>query len=110
MNAVLEQGAEGFGFAVVQPRFDGHELCTDQPWVQGMRDQAPFHPTAAGELTGGGLSTVDVYRRRSGRCPLCGQVCRPGRLWSPGGRSGPEPGPPGCREEGGSVVAVPERA
>jgi lysophospholipase L1-like esterase len=50
MNAVLEQGAEAFGFAVVQPRFDGHELCTDQPWVQGMRDQAPFHPTAAGEL------------------------------------------------------------
>jgi lysophospholipase L1-like esterase len=50
MNAVLEQGAEGFGFAVVQPRFDGHELCTDQPWVQGMRDPAPFHPTAAGEL------------------------------------------------------------
>jgi hypothetical protein len=34
----------------VQPRFDGHELCTDQPWVQGMRDPAPFHPTAAGEL------------------------------------------------------------
>ena len=50
MNAVLEQGAQGFGYAVVQPRFDGHELCTDQPWVQGMRDTAPFHPTAAGEL------------------------------------------------------------
>jgi len=50
MNAVLEQGAQGFGFAVVQPRFDGHELCTEQPWVQGMRDPAPFHPTAAGEL------------------------------------------------------------
>ena len=33
-----------------QPQFDGHELCTDQPWVQGMRDPAPFHPTAAGEL------------------------------------------------------------
>ena len=31
-------------------QFDGHELCTDQPWVQGMRDPAPFHPTAAGEL------------------------------------------------------------
>jgi lysophospholipase L1-like esterase len=50
MNAVLEQGAQAFGFAVVQPRFDGHELCTEQPWVQGLRDQAPFHPTAAGEL------------------------------------------------------------
>jgi lysophospholipase L1-like esterase len=50
MNAVLEQGARGFEFSVVQPRFDGHELCRDQPWVQGMRDPAPFHPTAAGEL------------------------------------------------------------
>jgi lysophospholipase L1-like esterase len=50
MNAVLQQGAQGFGFTVVQPRFDGHELCTEQPWVQGMRDSAPFHPTAAGEL------------------------------------------------------------
>ncbi len=50
MNAVIEQGARGFGFAVAQPRFGGHELCTDQPWVQGMRDPAPFHPTAAGEL------------------------------------------------------------
>jgi lysophospholipase L1-like esterase len=50
MNTVLEQGAQGFGFSVVQPSFDGHELCTDQPWVQGMTDPAPFHPTAAGEL------------------------------------------------------------
>jgi lysophospholipase L1-like esterase len=50
MNTVLEQGAEGFGFGVVQPRFDGHELCSDESWVQGMTDPAPFHPKAAGEL------------------------------------------------------------
>ena len=48
MNAVLEQGAQGFGFSVVQPRFDGHELCSDEPWVQGMTDPAPFHPTGGG--------------------------------------------------------------
>jgi lysophospholipase L1-like esterase len=50
MNTVLEQGAQGFGFSVVQPRFDGHELCSIEPWVQGMSDPAPFHPKAAGEL------------------------------------------------------------
>jgi lysophospholipase L1-like esterase len=50
INAVLEQGAEAFGFSVVQPRFDGHELCATQPWVQGLGDPAPFHPAAAGEL------------------------------------------------------------
>lgn len=50
MNAVLRQGAEAFGFTVVRPRFEGHELCTGQSWVQGMGDPAPFHPRAAGEL------------------------------------------------------------
>jgi lysophospholipase L1-like esterase len=50
MNAVLEQGAEAFGFTSVRPHFEGHELCTRQPWVQGMSDPAPFHPSAAGEL------------------------------------------------------------
>ncbi len=50
MNTVLDQGAQGFGFSVVEPGFTGHELCTDQSWVQGMTDPAPFHPRAAGEL------------------------------------------------------------
>lgn len=50
MNAVLRQGAEAFGFTVVRPQFAGHELCSAQPWVQGMSDPAPFHPRAAGEL------------------------------------------------------------
>jgi lysophospholipase L1-like esterase len=50
LNAVLSEGAAAFGDLAVQPHFDGHELCTAQPWVQGMNDPAPFHPTAAGEL------------------------------------------------------------
>jgi lysophospholipase L1-like esterase len=50
MNAVLEQGAEAFGFTSVRPRFEGHELCTRQSWLQAMSDPAPFHPNAAGEL------------------------------------------------------------
>jgi lysophospholipase L1-like esterase len=50
VNTVLEQGAETFRFATARPRFDGHELCSKQPFVQGSADQAPLHPTAAGEL------------------------------------------------------------
>jgi hypothetical protein len=34
----------------VQPGFAGHALCDDQPWVQGLSDRYPFHPTAAGEV------------------------------------------------------------
>jgi lysophospholipase L1-like esterase len=50
LNAVLEQGAQAFGFTSVVPNFNGHALCSAQPWVQGMSDPYPFHPRAAGEL------------------------------------------------------------
>lgn len=50
LNTVLEQGAQAFGFRTVRPDFTGHELCTPQPWVQGMTAPFPFHPNAAGEL------------------------------------------------------------
>jgi GDSL-like Lipase/Acylhydrolase family len=51
LNAVLAQGAQVFGFGVVDPKFAGHELCSAGPYVQGPGDPAPLHPTAAGELT-----------------------------------------------------------
>ncbi len=50
LNQVLAQGASTFGFIAVQPRFTGHQLCSAQPYVQGLHDPAPFHPTASGEL------------------------------------------------------------
>jgi lysophospholipase L1-like esterase len=50
LNSVLQQGAEAFGFTSVIPSFQGHGLCSDQPWVQGLSDPDPFHPRAAGEL------------------------------------------------------------
>ncbi len=50
LNTVLTQGAQTFGFIPVHPSFEGHELCSSQPYVQGLHDKAPFHPTAAGEL------------------------------------------------------------
>jgi lysophospholipase L1-like esterase len=50
LNTVLTQGAQTFGFTAVRPNFEGHELCTAQPYVQGLHAAAPLHPTAAGEL------------------------------------------------------------
>ncbi len=50
LNSVLRQGAEAFGFKSVQPTFEGHGLCSAQPWVQGLSGDYPFHPNAAGEL------------------------------------------------------------
>ena len=48
LNNVLAKGADLFGFGVAAPQFTGHELCTADPWVQGLSDPAPLHPTAAG--------------------------------------------------------------
>jgi lysophospholipase L1-like esterase len=50
LNSALRQGAEAFEFKSIQPTFDGHALCSEQPWVQGLPDAYPFHPNAAGEL------------------------------------------------------------
>ncbi len=50
LNAVLAKGAAQFGFASPQPDFAGHQLCSAQPYVQGLGAAAPFHPTALGQL------------------------------------------------------------
>jgi lysophospholipase L1-like esterase len=50
LNEVLAQGAAQFGFSSPQPDFAGHQVCTPQPYVQGLGAAAPFHPTAAGQL------------------------------------------------------------
>lgn len=50
LNGVLAKGATQFGFSSPQPDFAGHQLCSPQPYVQGLGAAAPFHPTAAGQL------------------------------------------------------------
>jgi lysophospholipase L1-like esterase len=50
LNAVLANGAQQFGYLSVQPDFTGHELCTNQSYVQGPNDPAPLHPNARGQL------------------------------------------------------------
>jgi hypothetical protein len=50
LNKVLSTGAAEFDYTSVQPGFAGHQLCSSQPYVQGLSDQAPFHPTELGQL------------------------------------------------------------
>jgi lysophospholipase L1-like esterase len=50
LNNVLANGAATFGYLTVQPDFTGHEVCTEQSYVQGMQDAAPLHPNARGQL------------------------------------------------------------
>jgi hypothetical protein len=50
LNAVLANGAAEFGFSSPLPEFTGHELCSTQPYVQGLDSAAPFHPTGMGQL------------------------------------------------------------
>lgn len=50
LNAVLSDGAAQFNFSSPQPDFTGHQLCTSQPYVQGLNAAAPFHPTVLGQL------------------------------------------------------------
>ncbi len=50
LNQVLAKGAAQFSFSSPQPDFTGHQLCSQQPYVQGPDAAAPFHPTAAGQL------------------------------------------------------------
>ncbi len=47
---MLAKGAAEFRFSSPQPDFTGHELCTSQPYVQGLSAPAPFHPTVLGQL------------------------------------------------------------
>ena len=50
LNQVLAKGAAQSGFLSVQPSFADHQLCSPQPYVQGLGSAAPFHPTALGQL------------------------------------------------------------
>ncbi|WP_169515248.1 GDSL-type esterase/lipase family protein [Gordonia shandongensis] len=50
MNTVLAEGAEAASFPVARPSFDGHGLCSPDPFVQPLDGKAPLHPTTAGGL------------------------------------------------------------
>lgn len=50
LNQTIRQTVERYPnarFAAVD--FSGHELCTAEPWVQGLQEPAPIHPTSQGQ-------------------------------------------------------------
>ena len=98
LNTVLAQGARAFHDLVARPDFTGHTLCSHQPWVQGLTQPAPFHPTAAGELA---IAAAD----------LPGILQAPGRGTSAAGSaSAPDGGGvPAVTPSGGSSTGRPGR-
>ncbi|MCE5288223.1 MAG: GDSL-type esterase/lipase family protein [Nocardiaceae bacterium] len=50
LNTVIANGATSADITVAKPDFTGHGVCSDQPYVQGIKAKAPMHPTAAGAL------------------------------------------------------------
>ncbi len=50
LNAVLADAAEAAGFKTAMPDFSEHGVCDPYPYVQGLDDKAPFHPTPSGQL------------------------------------------------------------
>jgi hypothetical protein len=80
LNAVLAKGAAEFGFTSVRPDFAGHQLCTTQPYVQGLRSPAPFHPTALGQLA---IALADQAAMNPASMPHSSAVASPSGPPSP---------------------------
>lgn len=50
LNQTIQQTAAAFPFVRYVPvDFTRHDICSSDPWVQGLSDPAPFHPTAEGQ-------------------------------------------------------------
>ncbi len=50
LNSTIRRAANNYDFVqYVDVDYSGHELCTNDSWIQGVSDPAPFHPTAAGQ-------------------------------------------------------------
>lgn len=63
LNQSIQNSAGLYSFARFVPvSFAGHELCSTQPWVQGLAAAGPFHPTAAGQTAIAGAN-LTAYRR-----------------------------------------------
>jgi lysophospholipase L1-like esterase len=49
LNAIITAAATDAHAVLVAVDFSGHTLCSTDPWVQGVTDPAPLHPTATGQ-------------------------------------------------------------
>lgn len=51
LNQTITDSVSWYDFASYAPvDFTGHELCTANPWIQGVQDEAPYHPTTLGQM------------------------------------------------------------
>ena len=86
LNSVLRKGAQTFDFTDVQQHFEGHQLCSDQSFVQGPDADAPMHPTAAGELA---IALADQQALEQALTPSSSPQLSTG----PGSSGSPRPSP-----------------
>lgn len=50
LNDSIAKTAANYSFVRFAPvDFTGHDLCSADPWIQGLTAKAPIHPTAAGQ-------------------------------------------------------------
>lgn len=50
LNETINKQADEYNFVhYVDVNFAGHELCSDDPWIQGLAEKAPFHPNENGQ-------------------------------------------------------------
>ncbi len=64
INNSLEAAVKGSTATFVPMNFSGHELCTTDPWVQGLGDNQPYHPTAVGQAA---FATQIISAIRAGK-------------------------------------------
>lgn len=51
LNQSLQQVASSYSFArFATVDFSGHDICSSEPWIQSLSDEAPIHPTAEGQV------------------------------------------------------------
>ena len=50
LSQTIHSVVDRFNYVKFVPiNFEGHELCSDEPWIQALDDKASFHPTLAGQ-------------------------------------------------------------
>lgn len=62
LNRNIKRVTERHDFAEYVPiDFTGHDMCSEDSWVQGLGSPAPFHPTVTGQqvIAGSVLSAID---------------------------------------------------
>jgi len=51
LNQTIKDVSDEYSFVTYAPvSFAGHDICANNPWVQGLQEPAPFHPNAQGQI------------------------------------------------------------